>query len=197
MENNKDNTKETSIEDVVQATEVNSQPDLTNITDLPEKTNSEEQIKQIKELQEQLAKEKEAKLMALADMDNYRKRMEKERSEIISSANIAIFKALADVIDDFSRTIEDLEKPEVEDKIDAFKPILDKTKGILADYNVEEIIVKEGDKFDPKIMESIGGVTVSSPDEANIVKHIAQKGYKFRTKDLIVRHARVIIGKLS
>jgi len=151
----------------------------------------------LEELQAALSAEKEAKLMALADLENYRKRMERERQELITYSNLSILKAIADTLDDFERMITDLEQPGQEDKIDAFKTVFDKTKGILRDYSVEEIEVNIGDKLNPSLMEAIGTVTVAEAEKANTVIHIAQKGYRLTNKDLVVRHVRVIVGKLG
>lgn len=159
----------------------------------------EDQDKQLsaEELSVQLAAEKEAKLMALADLENYRRRVEREKQDLVILSNLSIFKAIADTIDDFERLVEDLDKVNEEDKVDAFKPILDKTKGILKDYGIDEIKVEIGQKMDPAIMEALGTVAVDSEEKSNTVQHIAQKGYRMTGKDIVVRHARVIIGKFN
>jgi molecular chaperone GrpE len=149
---------------------------------------------ELTQLQQQLEAEKHAKLLALADLDNYRKRMEKERGELIITANLSVFKSLIDLVDDFERLIEDLEKPNEEDPIDAFKTLLGKAKGILADYGVTELKVEIGDKLNPQQMEAIGTVAVEKEDEHNTIKHIAQKGYWLSNRELIVRPVRVIVG---
>jgi molecular chaperone GrpE (heat shock protein) len=91
--------------------------------------------------------------------------------------------------------IDDLEEKDKEDKIDAFKPILDKTKGILVDYSIVEVDISEGDSFNHETMEAIGTTNVDNEDEHNRVKAIAQKGYKMSESDKIIRHAKVIVGK--
>lgn len=141
----------------------------------------------------QLEMEKEAKLRALADLDNYRKRVEKERAELITSANMSILRAIIDVIDDFERMVEDLEQPGKEDPIDAFAGVLGKTKGILKDYSVSEVSASIGDKLDPSFMEAIGTVA-SEPDMAGKIVHIAQKGYKYDKNGMVIRPVRVIVG---
>jgi len=151
----------------------------------------------IAELEAAVAAEKESKLMGLADLDNYRKRMEKERHDLITLSNLSILRAIADVIDDFERMVQDLEQPGKEDRIDAFKPVLDKTKGILRDYGIEEIVVNVGDKFDPKLMEGLGTTAVEDEKLQDTVVHVAQKGYRYANKDMMVRHARVIVGKIN
>jgi molecular chaperone GrpE len=145
-----------------------------------------------------LKQEREQKLMALADLDNYRKKVEIEKSELYKQATSSILREVADVIDDFERMVEDLEKPGVEDKIDAFKPVLDKLKGILVDNMLAVIEVNPGDKFNPEIMQALGTVNVETESEDNMVKHVAQKGYRFQGDNgRILRHTRVIVGKFE
>lgn len=154
-----------------------------------------EEIKdKVKELEEQLAQETEAKLMARADLENYRKRMEVERGDAVVIANMAILKAIIEVIDDFERMVNDLDEKGKEDKIDAFKPVLDKTKGILVDYGVTEIELGKGDMLNPETMEAIGTVAVDE-DEHNKIIDITRKGYQLRDQGRVVRHAQVIVGK--
>jgi molecular chaperone GrpE len=159
---------------------------------------AEEQPKdttELDELKKTLEQEKEAKLMALADLDNFRKRVAIERQELITTANLSVLNALADVIDDFQRMVDDLDQKEKEDVVDAFKPVLGKTIGILKDYGVEEVSVKEGDDFNHEFMEAIGTIPVEEDTKINKVINIAQKGYKMTNNGRVVRPARVIVGK--
>lgn len=156
----------------------------------------EELVKQVAELTEQLEQAREAKLMALADLDNFRKRVEQERQRLISLANISLLRALIEAIDDMERMIHDLEEQGVEDKIDAFKPVLDKLRGILVDYSVQVVEIKAGDDFKPEYMEAIGVVNVQADDQHNKVVDIAQKAYKHKDGQ-IVRMGRVVVGKKS
>lgn len=158
--------------------------------------NTVNETNELDNLKTQLAAETEAKLMALADLENYRKRMEKERVDLMTMANVSILRSLADLIDDFERMVSDLEDPNSEDKIDAFKSVLDKAKGILADYGVVEIPAAVGDKFDPAVMEAIGTTGVEA-DKVNTIAHLAQKGYRYNNKDIVIRHVRVIVGKVA
>jgi len=61
---------------------------------------------EIKNIQEELERERELRLRALADFDNYRKRVERERATAERSGKRAILLALLDVMDDFDRAIE-------------------------------------------------------------------------------------------
>jgi molecular chaperone GrpE len=155
----------------------------------------EDLIAELDKLETEVKAEKDAKLTALADLQNYRKRAEKEKSELTTMANVSILRALVELVDDFERMVEDLDKPDEEDQIDAFKPVLDKAKGILIDYGVEEIPVEPGDKMDPDKMEAIGTVEVDDNDQVGKVIHVAEKGYKYTKTGNMLRHARVIVGK--
>ena len=148
-----------------------------------------------KELLDKIEEEKEKKLKALADLDNYRKRTERDKEEQVQLMVMNYVHAIAELIEDFERMIEDLEKPGKEDKIDAFKPILDKAKGILVDNGFQEVQVETGAKFDPSIMEAIGQVPVENEIESGNIVHVAQRAYKNLASNKIVRTAKVIVGK--
>ncbi len=149
----------------------------------------------IEKLKENIEQEKEAKLKTLADMDNLRKEMEKKQNDIVKFGNLNILRSIIEVVDDFERMIEEIKDKKTKVDFDNINPIVDKLKGILQDKGLDEIKVNIGEKFDPSRMQGIGTVKVEDENEVNKVKHIAEKGYKLKDGDVVVRHARVIVGK--
>jgi len=61
---------------------------------------------EIKSIRDELERERELRMRALADYDNYRKRVERERGAAERSGKRAIILALLDVMDDFDRALE-------------------------------------------------------------------------------------------
>src|SRR5262245_12840849 len=61
---------------------------------------------EIKSIRDELERERELRVRALADFDNYRKRAERERGGAERSGKRAIILALLDVMDDFDRALE-------------------------------------------------------------------------------------------
>lgn len=152
---------------------------------------------ELAQLEKQLQAEKEARLLALADLDNYRKRAEKEKSELMTYANLSMLSSLAELIDDFDRVTEDLKQKFEKNVVESLAPVTDKMRGIMKDYGVQEIEIKVGDKFSPSTMQAIGSTAVTDEKLADTVVHIAQKGYKYANKETIIRPVRVIIGKFT
>lgn len=90
--------------------------------------------RKVKELKEQLAR-------ALADYDNLRKRVEREREEIVKLASVSFFVKLMPVFDVLSRAQEHL-------KDKGLTNVLEELKRVLESENIVKIEVKKGDTFD-------------------------------------------------
>jgi molecular chaperone GrpE len=65
---------------------------------------------EIRNILDELNRERQLRLRALADFDNYRKRVERERGAAERSGKRAILLALLDVMDDFDRAIEHVDQ---------------------------------------------------------------------------------------
>src|SRR5262247_4052440 len=61
---------------------------------------------EVKSIRDELERERELRMRALADFDNYRKRVERERGAAERSGKRAVILALLDVMDDFDRALE-------------------------------------------------------------------------------------------
>lgn len=68
-----------------------------------------EKNEQIENLQKELAEAKEQYLRKLADYENFRKRMFRERDEAVAYANTQLLTDLVDVLDNFDRAIQSAE----------------------------------------------------------------------------------------
>jgi molecular chaperone GrpE len=144
----------------------------------------------------ELEKHKSMALRALADYQNLKKRVESEKETIQFFANTTLTSKLLDISDDFLRADEFVLKEEDHNKVrEAYRSVHAKINSVIADFGLQEIVVKVGDKFDPHTMEAVGTMPVTEDKDIDIVKVVVQKGYKYATKDTLVRPARVIIGK--
>ncbi len=147
-------------------------------------------------LVQELEKHKSMALRALADYQNLKKRVESEKETIQFFANTTLTSKLLDISDDFLRADEFVLKEEDHNKVrEAYRSVHAKINTIISDFGLLEIPVNIGDKFDPHTMEAVGTLPVTDDKEIDIVKVVVQKGYKYSTKDTLVRPARVIIGK--
>lgn len=112
-------------------------------------------------------------LRLMADFQNYRKRADKEKSEIYARANENIMLGLLTVIDNFERAIEHESKDEkyAEGMQLIFKQLID----VLKASGLEEIKALDED-FDPSIHNAV--MTCDSDEhESGKVVEVLQKGY--------------------
>lgn len=142
-----------------------------------------------KKLEEELEKEKQLKLMALADLINYRKRVDKEREEMHTQANRRILLHIIDVIDDLNRAMENQKQDDV------MSMLLNKLGSILKDYSLEEILCSKGDVFNPETMEAITAVNTKKDDEKNKVVDVISRGYRNSTNGQVFKSVKVIIAR--
>jgi molecular chaperone GrpE len=136
---------------------------------------------------------KDKYLRLFADFDNYKKRMAKERLELMDSAGKDIIKSVLPVIDDFERAQKALQNSDdvaaVKEGLDLVYQKLFKTlesKGL-------KPMESNGKKFDADLHEAITEIPAPSEDMKGKVIDTIEKGYYL--SDKILRHAKVVVGK--
>ena len=126
---------------------------------------------------------------AEADLNNYKKRVEQERSEISQFANMAFILNLLPIVDDFERAFNTLpDKLAQLTWIDGIRLISRKLWVTLEAQGISEIKTV-GEKFDPAIHEA---VRQGDGAEGEVIEEL-QKGYKLR--DRLIRPALVVVGR--
>ncbi|KXK27474.1 MAG: Protein GrpE [candidate division WS6 bacterium OLB20] len=169
-----------------------TQSDSSNVRD---DTVTDQSNDRISELQSQLEQANEAKLRALADFQNYRKRMDAERAAMKEQANSMLMHSLADIIDDYYRSVKHSGKDAGPEKqLDGLSMVFEKLEGVLKDIGLEVIEVNEGDRFDPETMEAITTMPAHSEKEDNTVMHVESKGYK-KSNGTVFRTAKVVTAR--
>jgi molecular chaperone GrpE len=154
-----------------------------------------EQSEDIEALQKALAEEKEKAEKYLAnwqrsqaDLENYIKRAEQEKSETVEFANRMLVLDLLPIVDDFERAFS---SPPLEldgqNWTEGIKLIYNKVKAVLETQGLAEIKAK-GECFDPYWHEAAGQLE----GEEGIVVEEIRKGYKF--KDKLLRPTMVMVG---
>lgn len=132
-------------------------------------------------------------LRLYSEFDNYRKRTNKEKIDLISTANAGILKDLIPVIDDFERAIANNETAEdVEVLKEGFKLIHHKFKSTLEAKGLKEM-QSVGLDFDSELHEAIANVPAPSDDQKGKVIDDVEKGYYLNEK--VVRYAKVVVGQ--
>jgi molecular chaperone GrpE len=134
-----------------------------------------------------------ARYMRLAaDFQNYKKRTEKEKSDIYAYANEKFAADLLDVIDNFERAIaQDATTGADEQFLEGMRLIMEQLVGVLERNDVKEIDAAGGE-FDPNLHHAVQ-MEESPEHESGKVTRVIQKGYMIRDK--VLRPATVIVAK--
>lgn len=147
---------------------------------------------EFQKLKEEANEYKNKYLQLLADADNARKRLQKEKHEIIQYAIKNILLDFLHPIDHMENALKFTEQASTEVKHWAlgFQMILNQLKDVLANNGVVPIESK-GKEFDPHLHEAVEMVTSDEP--SGVVIEESTRGYMIGDKPL--RPARVKVSK--
>jgi molecular chaperone GrpE len=125
---------------------------------------------------------------AAADYQNFKRRVEEERSETARFANAALVINLLPLVDDLDRALMTVDSSLAGlTWVDGIRLIHRKFLALLEMVGVEEIAA-DGETFDPAVHEAVA----QQPGPENKVISVVQKGYKLG--DRVVRPAMVVVG---
>jgi molecular chaperone GrpE len=151
---------------------------------------------EIKGIQSELKRERELRMRALADFDNYRKRVERERGTAERSGKRAIILALLDVMDDFDRALEHVDQsPDA--VVEGLRAIHKRLADTLKAQGITPI-ESVGRQFDPRVHEAVGAIEASANEagislEPGAVTDETRRGYLWDGD--VLRPARVLVAK--
>jgi molecular chaperone GrpE len=127
-------------------------------------------------------------LYAMADFENYKKRIERQLAEISLAGKKSVLKKILPVLDNLERA---LQYPDGDGLRNGLQGTLRGFENVLTSEGVKVLSVK-GEPFDPKIAEAIG--TQPSPGmRDDVVLEEAARGYMIG--DEVLRPAQVIVCK--
>ncbi|MBT4485392.1 MAG: nucleotide exchange factor GrpE [Candidatus Latescibacteria bacterium] len=131
-------------------------------------------------------------LRLLAEYDNYRKRTEREKIELISTASENLMIGLLPVLDNLDRATEHKnDKASFEEYVKGIAIIEDQFRAALSKDGLETIEAV-GKPFDPVIHEAVTQIETDE-FESGIVSAEVEKGYMLFGK--VIRHPKVIVSK--
>ena len=126
---------------------------------------------------------------AAADFQNFKRRVEQERSESARLSSAALVINLLPVYDDLDRAVASVDSTLAGlNWVQGVSAIHQKFGRLLEAMGVREVDAV-GEQFDPARHEAIG----RQPGEEGKVLHVAQKGYSLHDK--VIRPAMVIVGE--
>jgi len=136
---------------------------------------------------------KELSQRLTADLQNYKRRVEKERSEWIVTAQANLIGSLTPIFDDLDRAIEAATKntgQSLQSIQEGLLLVQKNMQKILSSIGVEEI--KSYGEFNPEFHEALMHAPSSDHKSGEIVQ-ILSKGYLFKGK--VIRHAKVSVAE--
>lgn len=140
-----------------------------------------------------LEKEKKEYLFLMAEFDNYRKRVVKEKSEILRNGAEKVLAGLLPIVDDFERGLAATADA---DDAAAVRSGMELIYNKLVKYlesNGVKAMDSTGKEFDPELHEAIASIPAPSDDLKGKVVDTTQKGYMINDK--VLRHAKVAVGQ--
>ena len=153
-----------------------------------------EQEEEIENLRNEIDSVKETQLRKAAEMENMRKRLERERVQVFENARRSAVESFLPVNDDLHRTLNAMEEADAEPSyLDGIKMVANKFDDVLEKYGVERID-EEGIPFDVDLHDAM---LRQKPDDDSIesgtVLQILENGY--RIGERTIRHAKVIVSE--
>lgn len=160
------------------------QPEVEKNTENPETASTEtDKTTENSKLQEEYDKLNQQYIRLAADFDNYRKRQEQERENLLRYGAENALKKMAEILDNFERGEKALENVEDCQQIkDSFNLIHKQVIETLQKLGLEEIEA-EGKEFDPNFHEAVMQTPTSDHSEHTVI-NVLQKGYKMGDKVL-------------
>jgi len=158
-----------------------------------EKAKVQELEAELEKLKAEKAELNDRFLRLFSEFDNYKKRVSKEKLDLIATASEKVIVNLLPVIDDFERAIAANEKADNIDSIkEGFNLIYNKLLQMMKRFDVEEIQAK-GEEFNTDFHEAVTHFPVQKEEDKGKVIDVTEKGYKL--KDKVIRYAKVVVGQ--
>lgn len=153
----------------------------------------ETEVDPITTLEARVAELEDLRLRDLAEFENIKKRVEKEKAQAIAYAHEQFARDLLSVIDSLDGAVDAVSDVS-DENVDKIKEGIDLTIGqfkkVFEKHGIELVTIDTG--FDPNFHEAVMQVDSDSHDEGAIVQ-VFQKGYKI--KERVLRPAMVSIAK--
>lgn len=147
------------------------------------------------QLTAKLAETNDKYIRLAAEFDNYRRRVAKEKLELISTAGEDVIKGLLPVLDDCERALQVLNASTDSEAAKAAKEgtelIYNKLMGYLKSKGLAPIEAV-GKELDTDFHEAVAQFPVQEAEKKNKIFDVTQQGYTLNGK--VIRFAKVVVG---
>ena len=172
----------------------NTKVEVENTESVQTEEVSETEMLQAKvaELEARVAELEDLKLRQMAEFDNFRRRTNKEKLELMTTAGERIFKDMLPLVDDFERAKDAMAKTDdIEAVRQGIELIYNKFIGFLAANDVKVIDTTDAD-FNTDLHEAITTFAAGEDKKGKVID-CTQKGYTLGEK--VIRFAKVVVGE--
>lgn len=190
---NKDSQKDTSKEIKIEDNSQETIKEKVEANEVETDATYEQATDEINELKEQLASLQDKYLRQIAEFDNYRKRILKEKSELILNGGEKVISSLLPVLDDFERALINIKKGGDETTLlQGTELIYQKLLSTLESQGLNKIKTEKED-FNTDFHEAVAMVPVDDESMKGKVVDCVQTGYTLNNK--VIRHSKVAVGQ--
>ena len=171
--------------------------ELSKDEQIPEETEKKEEEEQLS-LEDEIANLKDKVARTFAEMENQRRRFEKEKDEAFEYGGFSFARETLNLLDNLERSKQTLESDETIKDKDTLKKLIDHIDIINKDMvsifkkNNIEPIKAINEKLDPNLHQAMMEIEDDTKDQGTIVQEI-QKG--FMMKDRLLRPSLVAVSK--
>ena len=182
-----DNEKATSQDDTSEGTDNTLSSENFTKQDAPK----EEEDDSLQKAKDEAQDWKDKYIRLMAEFDNCRKRVLKEKAELILNGSEKTVTAILPILDDFERALADnTEDPKAIKEGEEL--IFKKFQKILESLGIKKIETKDAD-FNVDFHEAIAMVPGMGDDKKGKIIDCVQAGYTLNDK--VIRHAKVAVGQ--
>ena len=189
---NKDSIEPKTDEEGSAAIDLNTE--LTTDEVETDEANGEEELDLVAQLQLDLANTKDTLLRKAAELENVRKRVQKERISLFEDARIQALKEIIPIAEDMNRTLEASASTKIDDNfLQGVQMVASKFKQLFERYGVE-LINQAQVPFDVDFHDAMLRQPTEDPKiTSNTVLQVLESGYKIGNR--VIKHAKVIVSE--
>jgi molecular chaperone GrpE len=131
-------------------------------------------------------------LRLYSEFENYKKRTNKEKLDLVATASEKVILGLLPIVDDFERAIMHNQNTEdVAALKEGFTLIYNKLLSLFRRFEVEEIIAL-GENFNTDLHEAITHLPTETEEDKGKIMDVTEKGYKLKNK--VIRFSKVVVA---
>ena len=166
--------------------------DANDANDANDETPEESEVDETEALKERIAELEDKNLRMMAEFDNYRRRTNKEKLELMATTGERIFKEMLPLVDDFERAVAVMDKTNDIDAVREGIHLIQQKFIAFLDKQDVHAIETEGVDFNTDEHEAVTTFAAGEDQKGKVID-CTQKGYKLGEK--VIRFAKVVVGE--